>query len=751
MINLYTFFTFLTGLLFSGFGLLAYLRNKKNLPNKIFGLLSLSFAIWSYSWFGMLLIRENSSLALLFAKLLNFGATWLPIFYLHWVFSVLGIHKKRKLMLLSGYLITFVFSFLSFSNLYIKGVHSILFFPFWPTPGPLYKWFLLLGYLLLVGCGAIHLLIFLRKSYGYKKNQIIYIILGSLLGFGGGATNFIFMYELPIVDSPIVLFLGEIFVVLSPLALTYAAITYRLMDIRLIIVRSVVFGLIVFIAASIFSVISTLVTYLFTDMAGVRSSIVSSIVVVILLTIFYQPLRNLIEKATNAFLYKKSYNPDALLAEITVVTSSILDLHNLLASICGTLNDAFHPQKIGVALLNKNKKLEVAHQADFKAGEAEGLVNYPNAVSILYKELKQTPGILVIDEMKTRYENGEFKPISPELLLALYNADIAIILPLYVKEQLIGVLALGNKKSGDPYNHQDLNILRIVAGQAGIAIENARLYDELKDFNVKLEEEVRRKTAQLRKANAELRQLDEAKSEFISIASHQLRTPLTIIKGYISMMQEGSFGPVPPVIMENLEKVYLSNERLIRLVENLLDISRIESGRQDFKWEKIHLEDIAQTVADNLKTTAKVKGLKLFFHKPKKPTPAVTADANKIHEVIMNFIDNAIKYTEKGEINVYVISEPQKKIVTFFVKDTGRGLDKNVKPYLFRKFSRGKGSFTIHTEGIGLGLYVAKMIIDAHHGRIWAESEGRDKGSKFCFSLFTNVDPTKVWGKNQPR
>ncbi len=145
-------------------------------------------------------------------------------------------------------------------------------------------------------------------------------------------------------------------------------------------------------------------------------------------------------------------------------------------------------------------------------------------------------------------------------------------------------------------------------------------------------------------------------------------------------------------------------------------------------------------------------------YKPEKPTPQVTADADKIHEVMMNFIDNAIKYTEKGEINVYIRTEPEKNAVTFYVKDTGRGVDPDIKPYLFRKFSRGKGSFRVHTEGVGLGLYVAKTIIDAHQGKVWVESEGPGKGSQFCFSLSTSLTekdlaaakPAKKFGASVP-
>ena len=549
------------------------------------------------------------------------------------------------------------------------------------------------------------------------------------MGFIGGGSTFLLSLNFPIPPYPFILF------TIFPLIIAYAIAKYRLMDVRLIIFRSIVFGLIVFITAGIFAAASALIAFTFSGLAGVRSDIVASFVVAILITTGYQPLRRLIEKVTNTFLYKKSYNPDVLLAQITEVSSSILDMEHLLASIAKSLDEAFHTQKLGIALVNSDaKKLHVVYQSGFKENTAEQLAMYPQAVEILYKEVKRLGGLLVIDEMKTRYENGEFEPVDSKLLLALYENDIAVILPLHVKDQVIGIIVLGNKKSGDPYNSQDLNVLSIITGQVAIAIENARLYDELKDFNIKLEEEVRRKTAQLRKANQELRKLDTAKSEFISIASHQLRTPLTVIKGYISMMQEGSFGVVPPKILENLKKVYVSNERLIGLVENLLDISRIESGRQEFRWEKESLENIAAGVVENLQQAAETKKLKLILHKQKVLAPKVLIDKNKIHEVMMNFVDNAIKYTPEGQIDVYVKAEP-KDSVMFCVKDTGKGIDPQIKPNLFKKFSRGKDSFRMHTEGVGLGLYVAKTIIEAHSGKIWAESEGTNNGSIFCFSI----------------
>lgn len=251
---------------------------------------------------------------------------------------------------------------------------------------------------------------------------------------------------------------------------------------------------------------------------------------------------------------------------------------------------------------------------------------------------------------------------------------------------------------------------------------------------VEQREKMEKLSKELEIANAELKRLDESKSEFISIASHQLRTPLTIIKGFISMINEGSFGRVPSKIREQLVKVFASNERLISLVENLLNLSRIESGRQEYKWQASDLVALAGSVVENLTKNASAKGLKLKLIAPTAAVPAVVCDSDKLHEVLMNFVDNAIKYTPAGGVTVSVSAKPA-GMVTVAVKDTGMGIAKENLGYLFQKFSRVKGSFLVQPGGSGLGLYVAKKIVDVHEGRIWAESAGEGKGTTFAFSL----------------
>lgn len=247
-------------------------------------------------------------------------------------------------------------------------------------------------------------------------------------------------------------------------------------------------------------------------------------------------------------------------------------------------------------------------------------------------------------------------------------------------------------------------------------------------------EELQEMSDRLARANDELRKLDNAKSEFISIASHQLRTPLTAIKGFLSLILEGSYGKISPEVQDILNKVYASNDRIVQLVENLLNISRIESGRIQYQFQKSSIEDILKELSDMFFVMAKNKNLTLTFTLPKKKLPLLYMDAGKIREVVSNLIDNAFKYTEKG--GVEVILEQKGPVARITVSDTGMGIEAETMPHLFSKFIRGsKEASRMNVAGTGLGLYVGKSFIEAHHGRIWIESDGKGKGSRFIIEL----------------
>lgn len=250
---------------------------------------------------------------------------------------------------------------------------------------------------------------------------------------------------------------------------------------------------------------------------------------------------------------------------------------------------------------------------------------------------------------------------------------------------------------------------------------------------IQRKEELEVLTKELSAANAELKRLDTAKSEFISIASHQLRTPLTAVRGFLSLLIEGAYGKLEPKIAETLNKVTVANNRLMSLVENLLNISRIEAGRIQYQFAPTQIESIVDELADMFLLAATTKGIRFKVKKPKQPLPLLPLDAAKIRETLSNLIDNAIKYTEHGSVTIaYELLEGR---VAVSITDTGMGMEEEQLSRLFKKFERGAEAVRVNVSSTGLGLYVGRKFAEAHGGTVVASSEGRGKGSCFVLEL----------------
>ena len=230
----------------------------------------------------------------------------------------------------------------------------------------------------------------------------------------------------------------------------------------------------------------------------------------------------------------------------------------------------------------------------------------------------------------------------------------------------------------------------------------------------------------------EVERLAKAKSEFLSIASHQLRTPLTVIKGYISMIIDGTYGKTNENIKNIINKVYESNERLIKLIDDLLNISRLDAGTIELKPEEIFIDKIISEVVEELKIQVREKKIYLKFEAPKKPIK-ITADKEKIRQVILNIIDNAIKYTAEGGITIR--SQIRDRKLQIIISDTGEGMSAEEMGKIFQIFSRGKAGSKFWARGTGLGLYTARKFVEMHHGKLWAVSEGKGSGSAFYIEL----------------
>lgn len=242
-------------------------------------------------------------------------------------------------------------------------------------------------------------------------------------------------------------------------------------------------------------------------------------------------------------------------------------------------------------------------------------------------------------------------------------------------------------------------------------------------------------------------ELEQMKLDFVSMASHELKTPLTSIMGYLSVFINENRGKIPRDELDLLEKSLVSSQQLLTLIQNILNVNKIEKEKLTIAAEPIDYASIlAKVVMEDLQNQAKQKNITLTLTPSQTPLPKVLADPLRITEVVTNLVANAINYTNPGgQVNVFVHPTPQEVITT--VSDTGVGIPKEALSHLFNKFFRVSNQLQKASKGTGLGLYIAKSIIEKLNGKIWVESEV-GKGSKFSFTLPV-VRPTGALDSNK--
>jgi signal transduction histidine kinase len=292
---------------------------------------------------------------------------------------------------------------------------------------------------------------------------------------------------------------------------------------------------------------------------------------------------------------------------------------------------------------------------------------------------------------------------------------------LQARQKLVGAIAIGFVQPIDELDKFDTELIDQLGEAVGVALDSKKLF-----------EENQRILAQVRRTNAKLRALDRAKDEFISLASHQLRTPLTTVKGYLSMVLEGETGALKKEQKELITRAYDGAERMVFLIGDLLNISRLQSGKFTIENKETDLVQIIDSEVHQLQETAKAHQLTLEFNKPDK-FPHLMVDETKMRQVIMNFIDNAIYYTPAGgKVTIDVFFDDNK--VSYTVTDTGLGVPKAEQHKLFSKFYRAANARKMRPDGTGLGLYMARRVIAAQGGAlVFKSTEG--KGSVFGFTF----------------
>jgi signal transduction histidine kinase len=308
-----------------------------------------------------------------------------------------------------------------------------------------------------------------------------------------------------------------------------------------------------------------------------------------------------------------------------------------------------------------------------------------------------------------------------------------VISPIIPREGAKGFLLVGTENTDIIINEGDEELIVVLANQLGQALENARLFEKTWLAQQELEIKVEQRTHELRNVLSEVEKISKRKSDFISSVSHELRTPLTSIKGYAAILLAGKLGAVPQEIRERLEKINRHSDELAHMVNDLLDISRIEAGKVTMKLEPQKLREILEKVTDLLAVQAKEKEIQLKFGvAPEAET--VFADRNQIERVLINLIGNAMKFTPAAGSITIVARATANNMAEVEVMDTGCGIPQESLDAVFEEFYRVENPINQEVKGTGLGLSLVKHIIEAHGGKIWVKSVV-GKGSTFSFTL----------------
>lgn len=566
--------------------------------------------------------------------------------------------------------------------------------------------------------------IFTLRQHSIQKDRAKYLQAKSIVyatGFTGTLAVFTNIV-LPALGITKYVWMGPIFSLVFLSFSTVAITKYKLLDIRGAILRSTSYVFTVVSLAFVLSVVLFGVlgrTTLFSNFTFAQWTVISLIMAIF--SGIYAPLQKFFDKISSRYFYRDAYDPADLLNELNTFLVSSIDLDKIIHDSSEIIEKYLKPRFVifNVYESENTKKRSVV--------TADSVTSNSISLDPIYKIANKLSSDITTFSGNDSLE-GEVKKLAIKQDIEL----VSKIASTSSKNEIIGSIVLGSKKNGGLFNRQDLRVIKIISDELAIAIQNALRFEEIQQFNITLQKKVDDATKELRKANEKLIALDQTKDDFISMASHQLRTPLTSVKGYISMVIEGDVGKITKQQHKLLDQAFLSSQRMVYLIADLLNVSRLKTGKFIIEPKPTNLADLIEGELSQLTETAKSRNLTLNYKKPDN-FPLFMLDDTKIRQVVMNFADNAIYYTPiGGKIDVNIADTG--KTIEFTVTDNGIGVPKNERHNLFSKFYRANNAKKARPDGTGLGLFMAKKVIIAQGGAIIFKSE-EGKGSTFGFSF----------------
>lgn len=690
-------------------GLITFYKNPKSSTNRFFFLLTIILALWSCSNYYSLANTTPTSI-LFWIRVVMAITAWM----FHVLFLLANAFPSHKLNLppLAKIIMPVYTLFVSiisltplvFRDIIVTGSSTQ------PLPGNGIAFYALNLFFFLIAT-LVTLVRKYRRSTGVEKTQVQIFLIGISCTFIlATLTNFVIVNLL---RNTSFVALGPSFSLILVFSIYYTIIRHRFLDINIIIGRTIVYTLVILFITLIYTLgFFALGQRLFNLHLNFIQQFIL-IIITLVIAFSFHLIQRFVQNITDHFLFQGNYSTDTVLSTLSQIMASTIRLEDLAHNTLQVVTHQLRITHAAFILLNDSKIGDVL---------SDGYSQAP-----LFNEddihlLSSTRNTVVFDEL----DESDLKKI-------LRNLDISIVVHLRTKGNQIGLLILGPKQSGNIYSNQDLSFLEILAPQAAVAIQNSQAYEEIRRFNITLQEEVDKATTDLKSANEKLEILDKLKDEFVSVASHELRTPMTAIKSYTWMVLNGKAGDINPKTKDYLDRVYQSTDRLIHLVNEMLDVSRIEGGRVTLKFEPVDMTKLAVDVQNEFSARSTETGLTITVQ-PLPNQPSVTADREKIHQILENLVGNSFKFTPKGG-HVTIAFKINSGFLETSVADDGPGIAPDDLPRLFKKFGRLENSLiALANNSTGLGLFISKQYVELHHGRIWVDSQ-LGHGAIFTFSL----------------
>ncbi len=572
------------------------------------------------------------------------------------------------------------------------------------------------------------------------RNRVLYWLVALLLVAAGEGLHYVPDDSVAIWGVPLRL--------LGVSLMTYAVVTYSLPDIKSVLRRSLLQIVMIFVTAALY-LLAIVVAVLGYQVIG-RTSLdvmqkrwtiaIGSLAIPLVLALLQSPVRRAVSGLTEQLLFGPGYDASRALRDYSQSISNILHIERLATVAIEAIGTALDVERGALLLVTERDDGGANVRVVPGMGEIPMITASFNPGSPVLAALRDTGRPL------TQYDIDmlpEFRAMDPSERQWQWALDMEVYVPIHAKRTLIGALALGAKGSGEPYQAQDLDVLNTLAGQTAVALENARLFEDLRILNL----EIGQLNEELTNAYRRLQKLDKAKTDFLNITSHELRTPLTQIRGNADILAD-MLGQVNSKQAAYLVKVANSvskaTDRLEAIYSAMLDISEI--GVDALKLHKIEIrpETILQLALENWQSALEDRRQTLTLHNIEE-LPPIEADQRRMVQAFSNLINNAIKFTpDAGHIDVWgrLVRGGGEPLVEIVVADTGIGIAPEDQDMIFERFYR-VGSADLHSTGStkfkgagpGLGLAITKGVIEGHGGRIWVESEGYDEetcpGSRF--------------------